>query len=295
MPESKITYIAEIGSNHCGSLDLALAHLRAAKDAGATGIKFQLFQTETLDSRPEVQARLKPYEIPAQRYSLKMRENWLHPLLRYAGDLGLQFGVTPFAVDLVASLRGYVDFVKIAAYDLTYDALVIEATTLGVPIVLSTAMATQAEISHVCHLIYPREFVLLHGTAQYPASLADANLSALSWMAKKEYPYGLSDHTIGLEAAMLAVALGATWIEKHFRIDCPAQGWREVAPGISTEQFMQSPDFEVSSTPEQFSTMVAACERARQALGTGEKNGPLPCEMELYNTIRRSNSKPLRG
>lgn len=292
---NEITYIAEIGSNHCGSLDLALAHIRAAKEAGATGVKFQLFRAETLDSRPKVQERLRPYEIPVKRHSSKTSENWLLPLSSYAHELGLQFGVTPFAVDLVGPLRGLVDFVKISAYDLTYDDLVIEAAKLGVPVVLSTAMAIYEEINHAWALTDKSPSVLLHGIAAYPAILMNMKLKALDDLACYGCAYGISDHTIGHEAAMLAIALGATWIEKHFRLDCPRQDWQELAPGINTEQFIRSLDFRVSATPEQFYEMVVACERARQTLGTGEKNGPLACEEELYDTCRRSNSKPLRG
>ena len=284
-----ITYIAEVGSNHCGSFDLALAHIRVAKEAGATGVKFQLFRAESLDSRPEVQEKLRPYELPLE---------WL-PLLREESHaLGLQFGVPPFAIDLVKPLHGLVDFVKISAYDLTYNALIIEAATLGVPIVLSTAMATTSEVQRAWQTLYGRsagKIILLHGTAAYPAQLADANLHALLWLKDREFPYGLSDHTTDPEAAMLAVGLGATWIEKHFRINCPPQGFRHMAPEINEIRFFQNPDFEVSASPTEFARMISACKRASQALGTGEKNGPLPCEMELYTTIRRSNSKPLRG
>ncbi len=279
---NKITYCAEIGSSHCGSLDLALAHIRAAKEAGATAVKFQLFRAESLDSRPEVQEKLRPYELPLR---------WLDHLSAASHAHGMQFGVTPFDPDLVRHLQGFIDFIKISAYDLTFDALITEATKLGVTVVLSTAMGTEKEIIHAWGGIPQQQVVLLHGVAAYPAQLVDYNLRALPFLRDLgACPVGISDHTIGHKAAMIAVTLGATWIEKHFRLNS-IDAW-EIT---KDERLQDSPDYLVSATPFQFANMVGACERAKEALGTGEKNGPLACEIELYRTCRRTNKKRVRG
>lgn len=268
---SKIDYIAEIGSNHGGSIHLALEHIVAARQAGATGVKFQLFRAESLDSRPEVQAQLRPYELPLE---------WLPILRDYAHALKLTFGVTPLAIDLVEPLRGVVDWVKISAYDLTFDDLLLAAVELGVPIVRSVAMSTAEEINRFPRLVpssCPQVFLV--GVAQYPARLEDHSLRRLKKLIFRSR-VGLSDHTLGYEAAMLSVALGGTWIEKHFKL------W-DRTPSTS-------PDFAVSATEGEFRQMVQACERAKAACGA-VRYGPLPCEMPLYTTCRRSNEKRLRG
>ena len=265
--------VAEIGSNHCGSLPLALSHIEEAARSGANAVKFQLFRAETLDSRPEVQANLRPYELPL---------DWLPRLHRAAHDEGLLFICTPFDLPLAAALRGYVDMVKISAYDLTYHALIEEAAGLGVPIILSTAMGTWEDIHSTIdsHLYGSRDIYLLHGTACYPTRLRDANLSAMEQMIKVflQCRVGLSDHTLGSEAAVLAAALGAEMIEKHFALE-----------GVS------SPDAPHSANPYVFQRMVKAVERTKKILGSGWKKGPLPCELPLFTTCRRTNEKPLRG
>ena len=266
--------VAEIGSNHCGSLDLALEHIHAATSAGADAVKFQLFRAATLDSRPEVQDQLCFYELPL---------TWLPQLHRTAHDEGLLFICTPFDLGLAQMLKGYVDMVKISAYDLTYHALIKEAAQLEVPVILSTAMATWTEIRATLDgpLLNYRDIYLLHGTACYPAEIKDANLAAIELMIDM-YPWchvGLSDHTLGSEAAVLAMVLGAEMIEKHFRLD----------------QIADSPDAFHSANPEEFRQMVKDIGRTEDILGSGEKRGPLPCEMPLFTTCRRTNERPLRG
>lgn len=294
---NKVHICAEIGSNHCGSLDLAFAHMYAAKTAGADSVKFQLFRAETLDARPEVQQILRQYEVPFE---------WIPKLRAKAQEWDIGFGVTPFAVDLVEPLRGQVDFVKISAYDLTFDDLLRAAATLEVPVVLSTAMATAKEVRHACDVFNEKRIfpTLLHGVAAYPARLADLNFLAMM-LQPLFHRVGLSDHTHGSEAAIIATALGATWIEKHFRLhtEIPrssklytarAAQWIEEHFRLHTDT-SQSPDYGVSAHPQEFAAMVQAIRRTKVALGTGDKRGPLPCEMALYTTCRRTNDKRVRG
>jgi sialic acid synthase SpsE len=284
MLNPSITYCSEIGSGHCQSLPLALAHMKTAREAGATAIKVQLFRANSLDSRPGVQAQLCPYELPLP---------WVPILSAACRDAGLLFGVTPFAVDLVEPLRGLVDFVKISAYDICYDDLIATCAGLGVPLVLSTAMANEAEIARAIQICRENSVVLLHGVAQYPARLEDQNLACLPrlrQLGEGLCQVGLSDHTHGPEAAMGAVSLGARWIEKHFKIYT-----RQATTLLGRVGYMDNPDFEVASEPWEFAYMVGSCNRILQALGDGQKKGPLPCEQPLYDTCRRSNARPLRG
>lgn len=264
--------VAEIGSNHGGDLELALEHISEAARCGADAVKFQLFRAYRLDSRPEVQEKLRPFEMLLE---------WLPKLHRAAHDEGMKFICTPFDIESAKALRGYVDMVKISAYDLTYQDLVVEAAKLGVPVILSTAMATIEEVVHADALVRDETY-LLHGVASYPAAAKDYNLLVLNTL-KEWCPWssiGISDHTIGHEVAVGATYLGADMIEKHFR---------------SHNTDPKSPDFYVSSGPGLFRVMVNAVKRIQELLGDGEKTGPLECEMELFRTCRRTNKKTLRG
>jgi sialic acid synthase SpsE len=184
-------------------------------------------------------------------------------------------------VDLAKELRGLVDEVKISAYDLTYQALIEEAAQLGVPLILSTAMSTEAEIRRALRWANTPA-TLLHGTACYPALLENSRLRRFLAL-QRQFPYqrwGLSDHTIDWRAAAGAVLLGAVHIEKHFALDG--------VPGIT-----KSPDYPHSIPPRYFSILVQHCLSSLSMLGDGEKAGPLPCEEPLYK-LRRTNERPLR-
>jgi N,N'-diacetyllegionaminate synthase len=269
----KIQYCAELGSGHQGSLYKAQKLIDAAAEAGASAVKVQLFRADSLDARPAVQQKLKFYELPLE---------WLPALEATAHMHGLAFGVTPFAVDLVEPLRGFIDFVKIAAYDLPFTDLLEACGQLDVPVVLSTAMATRAEILSACHTLSAvRSLILLHGTAVYPAQIADARLARLHTLAAVQAAgycqrYGLSDHTLGITCALLAVASGATWIEKHMGL------------------YADNPDAVVAVTPTVFAAMVSECEMVRELFAAAPE-GPLPVELPLYTTARRSNAKRRRA
>lgn len=273
-----ISIVAEIGSNHIGSLSCALAHIVEAARCGATACKFQLFRAETLDAREEKRAQLRKYELPL---------DWIPILRERAHEQKVEFGVSVFAPDLVPLLRGKVDFIKVSAYDLCYRDLIQAVATLDVPIVFSTAMATYEEIGQVLQWIgaVSQKVTLLHGVAQYPATIEEQNLLALPYMGVYFADLvGLSDHTLGYEAAMMAVVVGASMIEKHFVID-----------PVVNPLVIHSPDYPHSADPGTFALMVEMIRKAERARGTGQKNGPLPCEMELYRTARRTNAKSLRG
>jgi N,N'-diacetyllegionaminate synthase len=276
-----VEFIAEVGSNHMGSYHLAIEHIKAAARAGATHVKFQVFRAETLDARPEKQIKLKALELPLE---------WLTGLRMMAHNKHLKFGVSIFDVSLVEKVAGDVDYFKISAYDLTYFDLIEAVAKTGLPIILSTAMATWTEIycATARALRFSRAPVsLLHGVACYPALATDMNLRVIAVLKDtfQNCHVGLSDHTLGKETAVLATACGAEIIEKHF--------WTDAL--VDKKHPSQSPDFLHSASFDEFKNMVAAVKTAEKMLGKGEKEGPLPCEMPLYETARRTNEKPLRG
>lgn len=272
---------AEIGSNWCGSLDLALAHIRAAKECGADSVKFQLFRAESLESDPVKQAKRKPYELPLE---------WLPILKEECVKQGLQFGVTPFAVDLVEPLRGNVDYVKIAALDSGYDDLIKSAAGLGVPMVISVAGITESKMHDLLALIYEECFncdsvTLLWGVTHYPALPEEMNMKAMSHLLDEfGFLVGLSDHTIGYEAAIVATSLEASHIEKHFSLSL-----------AQYPQLLKSPDCGHSLEPHALAIMVSKIRMVEKMLGTGKLNGPNKHEKALHAWAKRSNEKPLRG
>ena len=279
-------FVAEIGSNWLGDIGRAIAHVDAASKMGATGVKFQLFRAKTLYERG--MPALEPFEL--QHSDIQQLHDHAHSCTP-----PLDFSITPFAPNLVGWLDGLVDEVKISAYDLTYDALILEAAALGVPVVLSTAMATQEEIRHARDLVWNVQdaahmamnlsqptLTLLHGVAAYPAPPQDCNLRAIATL-KDWFPscaMGLSDHATGIMAAIAATTFGATHIEKHFILR--GKGWKA------------SPDAKHSIGRVQFKEMVSRCHVVNTMLGTPEKLGALPVEQPLFSTCRRTNTQPLR-
>lgn len=275
-----VTIIAEIGSNWDGSFDLALQHLWSAREAGADGVKFQLYRAESLDSRPDVQETLTRYEMPVEV---------LDKLVDLAHKVGLLVGVTPFSPVLANSLEGMaLDFVKIAAPDLTYHTLIKAAATLDKPIVLSTMMATAPEIDEARRIIRQtndQPLTLLTGLSAYPAEARDQHLARL-WTLQEKYKcfVGFSDHTLDYESAPLAVAAGATWIEHHFAVTSYAHH----------SQKNQTPDQCVSFGPQEMARYVYTIRRAENVLGSPVLRDHDP-ERAVRETCRRRNDRPLRG
>ena len=271
--------VAEIGSNHCGSLRLALDHISAAARCGADAVKFQLFRADTLDSRQAVREKLKPFELPT---------NWLETLAEKAHESGLKFIVTPFAIDLVDPLKGLVDMVKIASGDLMYHDLIRKACKLEVPVILSTGMSSVGEISTSVWItlaqgIHQSDIYLLDCVVSYPARTSDYRLCDFMdlQMNFPEHPCGISDHTTGVVVPIAAALYKADMLEKHFKIDEP--------------YVQMSPDAPVSMKESEFACMVACVHEAHEYKKTRNKDRPLPCEKEYFATIRRWDGKPLRG
>ena len=265
-----ILYVAEIGSNHMGDLHLAIELIAAAQKAGAGAVKFQLFRANKLDARPEVQAKLKPFEL---------RPEWLTRLAQEAHVREMKFIVTPFDLEAVDYLAGLVDMVKISAYDLTYRALIDKAASLGVPLILSTAMATPMEIWS-SYSFPPPGMIILHGVAKYPAVEQDYSIAKIYHFLEGYFKVGISDHTIGSGFLCQAAQLPICMAEKHFRL-------------FSTPT--TSPDHIVSANPKDFADYVKVGNLMRKKAEQAILGGPLPVEMPLFKTCRRSNNAPLRG
>lgn len=222
--------IAEAGVNHNGDLGRALAMVDAAADAGADAVKFQSFRTDALASR---HAGAAPYQRAAcqvedQRALLRRLE--LTPemhaaIIERCRVRGIEFLSTPFDLGSLEFLAGTkaLKRLKLGSGEVTNGPLLLAAARTGLPLILSTGMATLEEIAEAVEAARgagATEIVVLHCTAAYPAPPEEANLATIAEIARRfDVIAGLSDHTLGTVVPGIAIALGADVIEKHFTLD----------------------------------------------------------------------------
>ena len=206
-------FIAEVGSNHNGSLSRAKDFIWYAESLGCWGVKFQLFKLESLFA-PGIKPHLKNWELPVE---------WLPELSVTARRAGLKFGCTPLYLDAVNELEPYVDFYKISSYELVWDELLLKIAEKNKPVILSTGMANQGEIEHALELLKDCYLTLLHCVSLYPTPAEQASLGTINWLKKYKYWVGYSDHT-GSPGVIYNAALKyeAETIEFHLDI---GGGW----------------------------------------------------------------------
>ena len=274
--------IAEAGVNHNGDLGLALELVRRARACGADCVKFQTFSAARLVTRAAPKAEYQARVTDAAESQFAMLERLeLSPeaherIMAECRAQGILFLSTPYGpedADLLERL-GVAGF-KIASSQLTEPAYLAHVARKGRPVILSTGMATLAEVAEGLAAVRGAgndQVVLLQCTTNYPSRIEDANLNAMATLrAAFGAPVGYSDHTRGIVAAVAATALGACVIEKHFTLD-PA------LPG---------PDHSASADPAELARLVTAVREAHAALGSAEKR---PSEVERRNAVgmRRS-------
>lgn len=274
--------IAELSANHGHDFDEAVKLVHAAKDAGADAVKVQTYTADTItirSDRPEFRIAggtlwdgRTLHDLYSEAYT---PWDWQPKLKRIANDLGLHLFSTPFdptAVDFLEEMG--VPAHKIASLEVVDLPLVERIAKTGKPIIMSTGMATLAEISDAVETVRKagnEQLVLLKCTSAYPSPPAAMNLRTIPHLAEAfGVPAGLSDHTLGIAVPVAAVALGACVIEKHMTMS-------RAAPG---------PDSAFSLEPHEFKAMVDAVRVAEQALG-GVNYGVGPDE-EKSRVFRRS-------
>lgn len=275
--------IAEMSGNHNQSLDRALAIVEAAAKAGAHAVKLQTYtaDTMTLDiaereffiNDPDSPWKGKSlYELYKEAYT---PWEWHKPIFDRCREFGLIYLSTPFdetAVDFLEELD--VPCYKIASFENTYLPLIRKVAATGKPMIISTGMATIAELDETVHTAREagcRDVILLKCTSSYPATPDNTNILTIPHMAKLfNCQVGLSDHTMGIGAAVASVALGATMIEKHFTLSRADSGV----------------DSAFSMEPDEMRALVTETKRAWQALGK-VSYGPTEKEKKSL-TFRRS-------
>ncbi len=280
---SRVFVIAEAGVNHNGDLAMALQLCDAAKAAGADAVKFQTFRAEDLVVRGAPTAEYQARQTGDQDQflmleRLELSEAQHQQIKAHCDAIGIEFFSTPFSVNATDMLvRLGVRRLKLSSGELTHRALVEHAAATQLPLLMSTGMGTMEEITEALgwakaargHL---RDVVILHCTSAYPAPDESLNLTAMSSMARDLHiDIGYSDHSLGIEASLAAVALGASVIEKHLTLDRNLPG----------------PDHSASLEPDEFLRMVAAIRRISAMLGDGVK-APLPEELDTARVARRS-------
>jgi N-acetylneuraminate synthase len=279
----EVFVIAEAGVNHNGDIALALQLCDAALAAGADAVKFQTFRAEDLVLPGAPTAGYQARQTGEQDQFAMLRKLELsaadHVLLRdHCARIGIEFFSTPFseaAVDQLVQLG--VARMKMPSGELTHRALVARAAATQLPLLLSTGMATLAEVREALEWVEQARgglhgVTVLHCTSAYPAPDASLNLLALQTMARElEVPIGYSDHSSGIEAALAAVALGACVIEKHLTLDRTLSG----------------PDHAASLEPEAFRQMVDGVRRVSRMRGDGVK-APRAQEQDAARVARRS-------
>jgi pseudaminic acid synthase len=254
--------IAELSANHNGSLETAIETIRAAKRIGADAIKLQTYtaDTLTLDSEKEdfiikgtIWEGKKLYDLYQEAYT---PWEWHAELFKVANEEGLICFSSPFdktAVDFLETLN--TPIYKIASFEITDIPLIEYTASKGKPMIMSTGIATYEDIKlavDTCRSVGNNDITLLKCTSSYPAPIEEANLVMMQQFAKDfDVKVGLSDHTMGITVPIVATALGATVIEKHFILDRSIGG----------------PDAAFSLNENEFTEMVTAVRQAEKALG----------------------------
>jgi len=261
---SRCYLIAEIGVNHNGDIDLAKNMIKKAKEIGADAVKFQTFTADKLVSQnaPKVPYQKESSNSLESHYEMIRKLELSHGdhflLKEYADNIGIDFLSTPYDVDSAKFLHEELDvpFFKTASADIIDLPLHKFIASTGKPSIISVGMASLGEIETVLDIYNENcssDIVLLHCVSNYPCSYDSLNISVMNTLKGAfNLPVGFSDHSIGFEAAMLSIALGAKVIEKHF----------------TTDKKLPGPDHLASSDFEEFSDLVIKVRHAERIMGS---------------------------
>jgi len=285
MSHNKTFIIAEAGVNHNGSLEMALQMVDTAVAAGADAVKFQTFKAEKIITDNAPKARYQEETMGADESQLEMvsklelNEVAHVRLYEHCQEKGVQFLSSPFdleSIDLLYNLG--LEILKIPSGDLTNLPYLRKIGQLQKQIVLSTGMANLGEIEDALEILEragtPRDKItVMHCNTEYPTPMSDVNLRAMQTI-KAAFPgvrVGYSDHTLGIEVPIAAVAMGARLIEKHFTLD----------------RNMEGPDHKASVTSEELKSMVTAIRNIEKAMGSSIKK-PSLSELKNIPIVRKS-------
>ena len=274
--------VAEAGVNHNGSIELAKKLADKAKEIGADIVKYQTAKPQNLVSRYAKMAvyQMQNIGVEESQYSmlskLTLPFDAFYEIYDHCRKIGIQFLSTPFETDSIDFLSGFdMPFWKIPSGEITNLPYLIKIAKTEKPVVLSTGMANLDEVRAAIEILKNNgtsRITVLQCNTQYPTPYEDVNLNAMLTM-KNEFGVnvGYSDHTLGIEIPIAAVAMGATVIEKHFTLD----------------RNMEGPDHKASLEPAEFKTMINSIRNVEVAMGDGIKKTSRS-EAENIVVVRKS-------
>ncbi len=279
---NKTIIIAEAGVNHNGNLLLAKKLVKVAANAGADYVKFQSFVAEKLVTKHAGLATYQKLNTSSNHSQFKLlnklelKEEDHYTLIEECNKYGIGFLSSAFDLDGIKFLKTLnIDYLKVPSGEITNLFYLKQAADFGKPIILSTGMSSLLEIEEALNVLYQNgckknDINILHCTTAYPAPKSLVNLKFISTIKKTfGVNVGYSDHTLGIEVPIAAVALGANILEKHFTLD----------------RDMDGPDHKASLEPPELAEMVKSIRTIEIALGTGVK--------EISN-IEKENAKIVR-
>lgn len=261
-----VLIIAEAGVNHNGSLELAKKMADVAKKAGADIVKYQTAKPELVISRFAPKAEYQKESTGSGESQLEMVKK-IHfgfdahrELKEYCDQIGIMYLSTPFDMDSIEFLKDMdMPVWKIPSGEITNLPYLERVAQLKKPIIMSTGMSEISEVKAALDILYKNgaeDVTILHCNTEYPTPLEDANVKAMLDLEKNfGTKVGYSDHTLGIEAPLAAVALGAQVIEKHFTLD----------------KTMEGPDHAASMNPNELEVLVKAIRNTEKVLGSGVK------------------------
>ena len=280
----KTYIIAEVGPNHNGSVDLAIEYIQKLSEIGIDAIKFQLAKPESLYSKDAVFADYQKKNTDASESQfdmikrLELDERAHKELIAYCKKANIMFLSTPFDLDSVDLLNELgLQIFKIPSGEITNLPYLRRIGSLNKKVILSTGMSDLKEIGEAIKILtnagtLKENITVLHANTMYPTPMEDVNLRAMQTIQNKfDVAVGYSDHTLGIEVDIAAVAMGATIIEKHFTID----------------KTMDGPDHKSSINPEELNAMVSSIRNIEKALGSSIKK---PSKSEKPNIIMARKS-----
>lgn len=258
--------IAEAGVNHNGRLDLALKLCDAAKEAGVDAVKFQTWKTENIVTKSAAMAAYQEENTGKEQSQYEMLKELelsypdFDQINAYCQNIGIQFLSTPDEEESLNYLSSInLPFLKIGSGEVTNIPYLRSIGKKGKKVILSTGMSTLADVENAYNTLIEsgaKEVALLHCTTNYPCPYNEVNLQAIQTLKTAfKCQVGYSDHTMGIEVPIAAVAMGAEIIEKHFTLD----------------KNMEGPDHKASLDPQELKLMVTSIRNIEKAMGDGIK------------------------
>ena len=294
MQTNNVFIIAEAGVNHNGSVDLAKKLIDVAVSAGADAVKFQTFKAKNVVAKNAQKANYQKQTTDASESQfdmikkLELDVETHRKLITYCQEKEIMFLSTPFDHDSINLLSDLgLEIFKIPSGEITNLPYLRHIGSLKKQVILSTGMSTLQEVGDALNILInagtlKADITVLHANTMYPTPMEDVNLNAMLTIQKEfDVAIGYSDHTLGIEVDIAAVAMGATVIEKHFTLD----------------KAMNGPDHKASLEPEELKSMVRAIRNIETAIGSFEKK-PSPSESVNVDVVRKSivaNQKISKG